>query len=158
MTERRRAEEERQILLAREKQARAEAEEKAQQLEQSIHDLEHFAYVASHDLKEPLRVVTMYCQLLIRRYSHVVDEQGQSYLHHIENGTRRMIALLGDVLSYSRVVHADEEFETVDLDGVLDEAVRNCGVVLEESGARVSAVHCRPFAAIADSSCSSCRT
>jgi PAS domain S-box-containing protein len=137
VTERRRAEEERQILLAREKQARADAEEKARQLQQSIEDLEHFAYVASHDLKEPLRVVTMYSQLLLRRYAHLVDAEAQSWVRHIEGGTRRMIALLGDVLSYSKVVHSDDEFEVVDLDSVVEEAIRNCSVAIEESGAHV---------------------
>ncbi len=140
VTDRRRAEQERIALLSRERQARADAENKAVKLQQSIEDLEHFASIASHDLKEPLRTVTMYCQMLSKKYDNRLDGEAKDYLTYIEQGTRRMSLLLHDLLSYSRVVHEeDEPAELVDLNSVIEDAMRNCSVAIGEAGAEVDA-------------------
>lgn len=137
-TDRRRAEQERHMLLARERQARADLENKAIKLQQSIEDLEHFASIASHDLKEPLRTVMMYCQLLSRRCDGQLDTEAKEYMAYVEQGTRRMNVLLQDLLAYSRVVHDEDQATVCRLSDVIDEAIRNCSVAIEEARAEIS--------------------
>lgn len=137
ITERKRAEEERRELLARERDARQVAEAAQLSLARSNADLEHFAYAASHDLQEPLRMVTAYNQLLHKRYFGKLDDEANRFIEYSIAGAQRMEQLLQALLSYLRVAAADEPAELVDANGVLQEAIQNLHTVIEESAAVV---------------------
>lgn len=106
------------------------------ELERVNRELEEFAYISSHDLKEPLRMVNVYTQLLVRR-GLVDNEEANSYAEIVTQGVRRMEALIDDVLSYSRVIHAETEVGAVDLSAVLAEVLTNLKLQIEESGAQI---------------------
>jgi hypothetical protein len=109
----------------------------AEELARSNDDLEQFAYVASHDLQEPLRKVSGFCQLLQMRYADQLDERANEYIHFAVDGAKRMQDLINDLLSFSRVGRTAESFEPVDLDELADQAVEVLGPAIEESGATV---------------------
>ncbi|WP_436536464.1 sensor histidine kinase [Actinoplanes sp. HUAS TT8] len=94
---------------------------KAEELTRSNRDLEQFAYVASHDLQEPLRKVASFCQLLQRRYSGQLDERGEQYIGFAVDGAQRMQRLINDLLSFSRIGRITAGFKPVELDRVLTE-------------------------------------
>jgi light-regulated signal transduction histidine kinase (bacteriophytochrome) len=112
--------------------------ETVRDLERSNTDLERFAFVASHDLQEPLRMVTSFSQLLARRYKGQMDERADECLEYIQTGTKRMAALIEDLLSYSQIVHSREEGVPVDCNFVLDKVLDSCRVIIEEDGAIVT--------------------
>jgi light-regulated signal transduction histidine kinase (bacteriophytochrome) len=109
------------------------------ELERANRELEEFAYVASHDLQEPLRMVNVYTQLLIRR--HVGDNpQAKQYAAIIHQGVSRMEALIHDLLAFSRTIHSDElQATTADLSAALEEAKSVLEDRIEESGAQITA-------------------
>jgi PAS domain S-box-containing protein len=104
-------------------------------LERSNKELEQFAYVASHDLQEPLRVVTSYMNLLERRYQEQLDADGHKFIAYAVDASRRMKNLIEDLLAYSRVETRAGSFEPTDFDSVLDEALANLEAAINESGA-----------------------
>ena len=110
-------------------------EDQALELRRSNAELEQFAYVASHDLQEPLRKVASFCQLLKKRYGEVLDERGVEYLDFAVDGAQRMQVLINDLLSFSRVGRVGALRTAVDLDAALDAALANLGTAIEESGA-----------------------
>ncbi|MGH9613358.1 MAG: ATP-binding protein, partial [Bryobacteraceae bacterium] len=120
-------------------QARAQAESSARELARSNSDLERFAFAASHDLQEPLRMVTSYSQLLARKYMGALDGQANEFLGYIQSGTERMASLIKGLLSYSQAVHTDAAPEPVDCAVVLNEVLKNCRALIEEAGAEITA-------------------
>jgi signal transduction histidine kinase len=108
------------------------------ELERSNAELEQFAYVASHDLQEPLRKVASFCQLIEKRYSDQLDDRGRQYIDFAVDGAKRMQALINDLLSFSRVGRTTERFRPVDLDEVAANALASLEPVIEESGATVT--------------------
>ena len=123
--------------LAAMEEAREQLASQAEELARSNADLEQFAYVASHDLQEPLRKVTSFCQLLQRRYQGQLDERADQYIEFAVDGAKRMQLLINDLLAFSRVGRTTEAFEPVDLDEALDRALRNLETAIDEATAEV---------------------
>ncbi|HEX5163845.1 MAG TPA: CHASE3 domain-containing protein [Thermomicrobiales bacterium] len=115
-----------------------ERDQREQDLARSNAELEQFAYVASHDLQEPLRAVVSYVQLLEKRYKDQLDERASKYIAYAVDGGQRMQTLINDLLTYSRVGRANEEFEPVDMEHVLDRAITSVRVAVEESEAVIT--------------------
>jgi PAS domain S-box-containing protein len=107
------------------------------ELERSNAELEQFAYVASHDLQEPLRMVASYTQLLGRRYGDRLEGDAKEFMAFIVDGAARMKQLIEDLLAYSRVGTRGKEFRPVKLDAVVERARINLRAALEESGAQL---------------------
>jgi light-regulated signal transduction histidine kinase (bacteriophytochrome) len=132
ITERKRADEE-LANLARELEIRAT------ELERSNADLQQFAYAASHDLSEPLRMVSSYVQLLARRYKDKLDSDADEFIEFAVDGTTRMQALIDGLLIYSRAGTADYVHEPVDCSKVLHETLTAIHTTLRETGATINA-------------------
>jgi len=113
-------------------------DEQARDLERSNRDLEQFAYVASHDLQEPLRKVSSFCQLLKRRYSGQLDERADSYIAFAVDGASRMQRLINDLLAFSRVGRSASQLQPVDLNAVADAALGQLETVREEVDAEIT--------------------
>ena len=124
ITERKRAEEKLQLALA--------------ELERSNKELEQFAYIASHDLQEPLRMVSSYTQLLAKRFEGQLDEKTRKYVHYAVDGAFRMKTLINDLLTYSRVGRRGKPLEPADSSVVLGEALRNLAALVEENRAVIT--------------------
>ena len=119
-------------------EAQATIEEQAEDLRRSNAELEQFAYVASHDLQEPLRKVASFCQLLERRYKGQLDERGEQYIEFAVDGAKRMQQLINDLLAFSRVGRLTSDFTSVDLTAALAQALTQLDVVLSEADAKVT--------------------
>ena len=120
------------------KRTHAELEKKAEELQRSNAELEQFAYVASHDLQEPLRMVSSYTQLIGKRYGDKLDGDAKEFMHYIVDGAARMKQLIEDLLAYSRVGTKGKEFKPVPLEAPLRKAITNLRAAIEESGAAVT--------------------
>jgi PAS domain S-box-containing protein len=112
----------------------AELEERATELERSNADLQQFAYAASHDLSEPLRMVSSYVQLLSKRYKDKLDSDANEFIDFAVDGATRMQALIDGLLVYSRAGTADYTTELVDTKEVLRSTLSSIRTSLEESG------------------------
>jgi len=107
------------------------------ELERSNRELEEFAHIVSHDLKEPLRTVTGHCRMLTKCLLSRLDEQSEAFLAAIAGGAERMQKLIDDLLAYSRVGRTDRPFESVDLNDLLARVLANLDAAVTESGATV---------------------
>ncbi len=115
-------------------------------LARSNAELEQFAYVASHDLREPLRAITGHLQLLQRMLKDKLDEYAGESLHFAVDGAKRMDALIRDLLDYSRIGHSDREMEDLELGEVIADALANLSAAISDSGATVTATTAMPHA------------
>ncbi|MBS1868419.1 MAG: CHASE3 domain-containing protein [Actinobacteria bacterium] len=126
--------------LASLREAHDQLDEQARELARSNAELEQFAYVASHDLQEPLRKVASFCQLIEQRYEDQLDERGKQYIAFAVDGAKRMQQLINDLLAFSRVGRGgSEQRPVVSGDDVLRQALTSLGAQLEESAAQVEA-------------------
>ncbi|MEX2447797.1 MAG: histidine kinase dimerization/phospho-acceptor domain-containing protein, partial [Solirubrobacterales bacterium] len=116
-----------------------ELERRQSALERSNRDLEQFAYIASHELQEPLRMVSEYVGLIQRRYAGRLDEEARAFLDFAADGASRMRELISDLLAYSRVDAAADEPAGADAEQALAQALQNLRSAIEESGAVVEA-------------------
>ncbi len=108
------------------------------ELRRSNRELQEFAYVASHDLQEPLRKIRTFADLLREEYSGQIDEQGQHYLTRMQQSAGRMSRLISDLLTFSRVATKARAFEPMVLDEVLREVLEDLDVAIREAGAQVT--------------------
>ena len=120
------------------KESAALLAQRAAQLERSNRDLQDFAYVASHDLQEPLRMVSSYVQLLERRYKDKLDEDAVEFIGYAVDGAKRMQTLINDLLAYSRVSTKGDALVPTDLETVFDRALRNLRLRVEEQDAVIT--------------------
>lgn len=111
--------------------------QQTEELRRSNSELEQFAYVASHDLQEPLRKVASFCQLLEKRYGTELDARGKQYIDFAVDGAKRMQVLINDLLTFSRVGRVHDSWSPVALDRTLDRALGNLALVIEESDTAV---------------------
>ena len=122
----------------REKKLRDENRRAQEELARSNRDLEQFAYVASHDLQEPLRMVAIYTQLLAERYQGQLDAEADKYIHYAVDGALRMQTLVQDLLTFSRVGRGGINLKPVDTNAVLDTALKNLAASIQQSRAEVT--------------------
>jgi len=121
----------------RERGLRQENQQAQEELARSNRDLEQFAYVASHDLQEPLRMVATYTELLAERYQGKLDANADKYIHYAMDGARRMQKLVHDLLAFSRVGRQGLAIESADCNVVLQATLLNLEATVRESGALV---------------------
>ncbi|QLG62456.1 MEDS domain-containing protein [Halorarum salinum] len=114
-------------------------EEVIDRLEASNDRLEQFAYAASHDLQEPLRMVSSYLQLIEDRYKDELDEDGEEFIEFAVDGADRMRTMVKGLLEYSRVETRGDPLEPVDLDAVFDDVLSDLRIQIEESNAGITA-------------------
>ena len=108
-------------------------------LRRANHDLEQFAFSASHDLQEPLRSVKIYSELLASEFGDAINSEARSYLTYLQNGATRMEMLIRDLLSYTQLVNFEKPTEPVDSGEVLASTLESIAGVIEKTGARITA-------------------
>lgn len=113
----------------------AQLKEREVELVRSNQDLQQFAYVASHDLQEPLRMITSYTQLLAKRYHSKLDADANEFIGYAVDGAKRMQGLINDLLAYSRVGTRGKDFGAVDCEAILMTTLQSLKVAIGESGA-----------------------
>lgn len=109
------------------------------ELRRSNVEIEQFAHVASHDLQEPLRMITNYLQLVERRYASNLDEDGKEFIHYAVDGAKRMKALIADLLDFSRVGTSVTNYRSTLAASILQDALTNLKTAIDESGAQITA-------------------
>jgi PAS domain S-box-containing protein len=109
-----------------------------EELLKSNKELENFAYIASHDLQEPLRMVTSFTQLLQQRYSDKLDEDANTYINYAVDGSKRMYALLNGLLEYSRIKSRGREFSVVNMNSIISKVKANLKLKLDETKTEIN--------------------
>jgi light-regulated signal transduction histidine kinase (bacteriophytochrome) len=112
--------------------------ERTADLTRSNAELEQFAYVASHDLQEPLRMVVSYLQLVDTRYREKLDDDAREFIEYAVDGAKRMQILINDLLAFSRIGSKGQAFRPADCEAALQEALSNLCVAIRESGAQIT--------------------
>jgi signal transduction histidine kinase len=112
-------------------------QERTRELKRSNEELEQFAYVASHDLQEPIRKIVGFSQIFASKFEAQIDEKSKEHLSYVIDGAKRMQALIQDLLLYSRVGQKELILEVLDFNGVVKEAVGNLEVVIKETRAEI---------------------
>ena len=124
--------------VTQQKRAQQELARKVEELARSNAELEQFAYVASHDLQEPLRMVASYTQLLARRYKGKLDANADEFIGFAVGGATRMQQLIQDLLSYSHVTTKGQSFQLIDAKTACDNALENLQTLIKDSNAVVN--------------------
>jgi len=125
-------------VITQRKQAEQKLKKAIAELARSNQELEQFAYVASHDLREPLRKIKSYTDLLVKRYQGQLDEKADKYIAYITDGAVRMQTLITDLLTYSRVGRGEISLEPTDLGAVLNRTLSDLSNVIRESNALIT--------------------
>jgi len=132
----------RAIGVLRDINARKKAEEmlksKLEELSRSNEELEQFAFISSHDMKEPLRIITSYLQLLQRKYQGNLDDKADKYIHFAVDGASRMQDLINDLLEFSRVTTTTREPEFTDCEFILNQVLSNLSLIIRDNKATLS--------------------
>ena len=126
------------IDITERKQAEERLEQITTEMQRSNTELEQFAYVISHDLQEPLRMVSSYTQLLAKRYQSKLDADADEFIAYAVDGAKRMQALLYDLLEFSRIGTRGKPFSLANCEDIVEQAMANLKIAIEESGALVS--------------------
>ena len=108
-----------------------------EELEKKNQELEQFAYIASHDLQEPLRVISSYCQLIKEKNYESMDDEGKKYLDYSIDATFRMKTLIKELLDFSRVGKRDRPFEEIDLNILIKEVLKDFKIAIKETGVNI---------------------
>ena len=111
--------------------------ERTAELSDSNQDLENFAYIASHDLRQPLRKIRMCTEYLAEDYGHCFDKQAESYMTYITGSIDRMYLLIDDLLTYSRIGKQEKEAVSIDLSTIVDECIEDLSLIIEEKQATI---------------------
>lgn len=117
--------------------AREEISLLASELKQSNEELERFADVASHDLKEPLRMINNFSELLEHKYSNKLDERGLKHLKFIRNGSEKMLSMVHSVLSYSKIQKEELSLEKIEITNLLEDLLKSIELIIKESKAKI---------------------
>jgi PAS domain S-box-containing protein len=120
------------------KRAELTLKENVKKLAHSNRELQQFAYISSHDLREPLRIITSFLQLLEHRYRDQLDQDANDFIDFAVNGAKRMDMMINDLLEYSKITSKKREFSRVDTEKVLDETLMNLKVPIEENNAIIT--------------------
>lgn len=120
------------------KQAEEELTRYSRQLKRSNEELQHFAYVASHDLQEPLRMISSYLQLIEKRYKGKLDKDVDEFINYAVDGANRLQTMINALLEYSRVDTRGRPFEPTDCEAILERAISNLEVAIRESKATIT--------------------
>jgi light-regulated signal transduction histidine kinase (bacteriophytochrome) len=115
-----------------------ELQNQKQDLARSNAELQQFAYIASHDLQEPLRMITSYLELLERRYKGQLDEKADKFIAYAVDGATRMQTLINDLLSYSRVGSRSQDLELVDCEKILQNVLTNLQMAIKQNNAIIT--------------------
>jgi len=120
------------------KEYQRQLEQHKEELERSNESLREFAYIASHDLQEPLRMVSSYVDLLDQEYGEQLDDEAEEYMEYAVDGARRMKRMINSLLEYSRVHTEADEFVETDVNEVFEATRRDLELLIDEHGAKVS--------------------
>ena len=123
--------------IAKRKRYQIELEERGKELERSNADLETFAFVSSHDMQEPLRMISNYMQLLKKKYSGKIDKEAEEYIDFANKGAIHLQQLIRDLLSYSRITRSDIKKAPINMNLLMEEVVNNIQLQIEEKKARI---------------------
>lgn len=124
--------------ITKRKKAEMELKKALKDIKRSNEELEQFAYVASHDLQEPLRTIASFTQLLERRYKGKFDPDADEFMDYIVDAAKRMKQQIQDLLEYSRVATSREKFEQADMDFILNQAISNLKGAIDENNAEIT--------------------
>ncbi len=124
--------------ITRRKQIEDKIEKRTEELARSNKELEQFAYVSSHDLKEPLRMITSFLQLLDRRYSNELDQDANEFIGYAVDGAKRMNNMINDLLEYSRIGNKERKFEYLQSEKILETAQINLKQSIEDINANIT--------------------
>jgi len=123
------------------KKAEKMLKSKLEEVSRSNEELEQFTYISSHDMKEPLRMITSYLQLLQRKYQGKLDDKADKYIHFAVGGASRMQSLINDLLEFSRVTTIVSEPELINCEFLLNQVLSNLSLILKENDATISHDH-----------------
>ena len=112
--------------------------QRTDELAKSNAELEHFAYITSHDLREPLRMITSFLQLLDRRYTDQLDEDANDFIGYAVDGAKRLDAMINDILVYSRVSNKERNLTSVNFNKVIEQVYVNLITAIEENNAEIT--------------------